>query len=437
MAFELDPGLFDNEQGSGVCIKIVGVGGCGGNAVNNMIDRKISGTEFIVFNTDRQALVNSKAPLRVQIGKKATNGLGAGADPAKGRQAAEDDREIIATQLRGADLVFIAAGMGKGTGTGAAPVIASIARNMGILTIGIITRPFNFEGLIKANIAEGGIAELRKYIDTLILVENEKILSIAEEGISATDAYNMANDVLYRAVKGIADIITRHGHVNVDFADVRSIMHQAGDAVMGSAAAAGERRALKAATDAITSPLMNGISIAGAKGVLVNITGQVTMRDMAEAMNFIEQQVGGEAKIINGYVDEPQVSGEIRVTVIVTGFKRGEPGEEGRGSGEARPTSVGQKPQPVLVPGGVRPVPQPGTAPIMPPHVDLRTPAYIRRNLAVPEPQHVSPLQMQERRPQAQSGNSIAGSPDDDEQIRKGQPDTPAYLRRKNGSPLQ
>jgi cell division protein FtsZ len=427
MAFELDPGLFDSDQGGGVCIKIVGVGGCGGNAVNNMIDRKISGTEFVVFNTDRQALLNSRAPVRVQIGKKATNGLGAGADPAKGRQAAEDDREIIATQLRGADLVFIAAGMGKGTGTGAAPVVASIARNMGILTIGVITRPFSFEGQIKARIADQGIAELRKYIDTLIVVENEKILSIAEEGVSATEAYNMANDVLYRAVKGIADIITRHGHVNVDFADVRSIMQGAGDAVMGSAAAAGERRALKAASDAINSPLMDGVSVRGAKGVLVNITGDVTMRDMSDAMNFIEEQVGSEAKIINGYVDEPQVSGEIRVTVIVTGFKRKEPGEEPRPTVQTG-TKETRSPRPVPVAGPVRPVQQAGFP--EPTVDDLRIPAYIRKNLAINEPSELSG-----GRPS--TGTRPVMAPADDEQIQKGQSDTPAYLRRKNGAPLQ
>jgi cell division protein FtsZ len=433
MAFELDPGLFDSDQAHGVNIKIVGVGGCGGNAVNNMIDRKISGTEFVVFNTDRQALLNSKAPIRVQIGKKATNGLGAGADPAKGRQAAEDDREVIATQLRGADLVVIAAGMGKGTGTGAAPVVASIARNMGILTIGVITRPFSFEGQVKAKIADGGIAELRKYIDTLILVENEKILSIAEEGVSATEAYNMANDVLYRAVKGIADIITRHGHVNVDFADVRSIMQGAGDAVMGSAAAAGERRALKAASDAINSPLMDGISVRGAKGVLVNITGDVTMRDMSDAMNFIEEQVGEDAKIINGYVDEPQVSGEIRVTVIVTGFKRKEPGEEPRTPPQAEPKDA-RTPKHSLNPGFVRPL-QP--AAISDQSIeDLRIPAYIRKSLSITEPVDIARTDAASARPN--TGAKLPGpDSDDDEQIQKGQPDTPAYLRRKNNGPLQ
>jgi cell division protein FtsZ len=427
MAFELDPGLFDSEQGKGVSIKIVGVGGCGGNAVNNMIDRKIGGVEYIVFNTDRQALLNSKAPLRVQIGKRATSGLGAGADPAKGRQAAEDDREIIAAQLRGADLVFIAAGMGKGTGTGAAPVIASIARNMGILTIGVVTRPFNFEGQVKSKIADGGIAELRKAIDTLILVENEKILSIAEEGISATEAFNMANDVLYRAAKGIADIITRHGHVNVDFADVRSIMSGAGDAVMGSAAAAGERRALKASSDALNSPLLEGVSIKGAKGVLVNITGQVTMRDMSDAMNYIEEQVGSDAKIINGYVDEPQVSGEIRVTVIVTGFKRKDE-EEGVAPAVRRQVS----PVPSVRPGQI---PTPGRKPVT--HYgerqedDLKIPAYIRRQLSIHDPHEVG-LKKNKVQDVGQNSPFSDGRGEREDSIQKGLSDTPAYLRRKN-----
>ncbi|NTW62593.1 MAG: cell division protein FtsZ [Chlorobiaceae bacterium] len=428
MAFELDPGLFDSEQGKGVTIRIVGVGGCGGNAVNNMIDRKISGVEYIVFNTDRQALLNSRAPIRVQIGKKATNGLGAGTDPAKGKQAAEDDRELIMAQLKGADLVFIAAGMGKGTGTGAAPVIASIARNMGILTIGVVTRPFNFEGQVKARIADGGIAELRKYIDTLILVENEKILSLAEEGVGATEALNMANDVLFRAAKGIADIITRHGHINVDFADVKSIMSGAGDAVMGSAAAAGERRALKASSDAINSPLLEGFSVRGAKGVLVNITGDVTMRDMSDAMNYIEEQVGNDAKIINGYVDEPQVSGEIRVTVIVTGFKRKEPEERDPLSVKTSAAFRPGKPLPKLpVPGRVMGAGYPD-----PEQEDLRIPTYIRRQIAIHDP--TEDALRKKSRNEAFSGpaDHAGGKSAEEDQIHKGQSELPAYLRRKN-----
>lgn len=425
MAFELDPGLFENEQDSGVSIKIVGVGGCGGNAVNNMIDRKISGVEFIVFNTDRQALLNSKAPVRIQIGKKATSGLGAGADPTKGRQAAEDDREVIASQLRGADLVFIAAGMGKGTGTGAAPVIASIARNMGILTIGVVTRPFGFEGRVKAGIADSGISELRKYIDTLIIIENELILTIADEGISATEAFNMANDVLYRAAKGIADIITRHGHVNVDFADVRSIMSGAGDAVMGSAAAAGERRALKAASDAITSPLLEGVTFRGAKGVLVNMTGDVTMRDMSDAMSYIEEQVGDHAKIINGYVEDMDASGEIRVTVIVTGFSRehhmAQERQEEKGF-SAEPVSSSQ----VTGMGTKAQHSGKGTHGHIP--EDLRVPAYIRRNISIHDPKELSGHHPLKGRQKDQSTGSAPRQGGDD-CIDKSASDTPAYLR--------
>jgi len=428
MAFELDPGLFDSDQGKGVIIRIVGVGGCGGNAVNNMIDRKISGAEYIVFNTDRQALLNSKAPIRVQIGKKATNVLGADADPSKGRQAAEDDRDIIAAQLKGADLVFIAAGMGKGTGTGAAPVIASIARNMGILTIGVVTRPFNFEGQVKARIADGGINELRKFIYTLIVVENETILSIAEDGVSATEAFNMANDVLYRAAKGIADIITRHGHVNVDFADVKSIMSGAGDAVMGSAAAAGERRALKAASDALNSPLLDGVSVRGAKGVLVNITGEVTMRDMTDAMNYIEEQVGSEAKIINGYVDEPQISGEIRVTVIVTGFKRKDSSipddHEPERQQHARTSDHRQGSLSPALRSVVTGIPERQEE-------DLRIPTYIRRQISIHDPLEVG-LKTRTVTDAESSGHAKGGADEPQDQIEKGHPGLPAYLRRKN-----
>lgn len=425
MAFELDPGLFDGDQGKDVSIKIVGVGGCGGNAVNNMIDRKISGVEYIVFNTDRQALLNSRAPLRVQIGKKATGGLGAGAEPSTGRQAAEDDRETIAAQLTGADLVFITAGMGKGTGTGAAPVIAEIARNMGILTIGVVTRPFLYEGKVKSSIADAGIAELRKYIDTLIIVENEKILSLVDEQESATQAFNMANEVLFRAAKGIVDIIMHHGYVNVDFADVKSIMAGAGDAVMGSAAEAGDRRALRAAAEALNSPLLEGISIAGAKGVLVNITGDVSMRDMSDALNYIEEQVGSDAKIINGYVEEPQVSGEVRVTVIVTGFSLASPSDKNPRKKQPELQSA----QPVtrdsrfIDQNVVKLYPEPQ-------EVDLRIPAYLRRNVSLEPPRETG---FRRNAGGYAAGNDpIYRRSDQDDGFNKGSFSMPANLRRRN-----
>ncbi len=422
MAFELDPGLFEDEQESGVTIKIAGVGGCGGNAVNNMIDRRIEGVDFIAINTDRQALLKSKAPVRMQIGKEATNGLGAGADPVKGKQAAEDDRKVITDQLRGADLVFLTAGMGKGTGTGATPVIAAIARELKILTIGVVTRPFNFEGKIKAQIADDGIEELRQYIDTLIIIENEKILSIADEGISATEAFNMANDVLYRAAKGIADIITSHGHVNVDFADVRSIMSGAGRAVMGSATAAGERRALKATADAITSPLLEGVTLKGAKGLLVNMTGDVTMRDMSDAMSYLEEQAGSSAKIINGYVEDPEASGEIRVTVIITGFSHDQGGDR-----DNEDTTGSVKPFGAETHGSRKSFSQQASRQVVSGsrdlHADdLRIPAYIRRNIAIHDPQEIGGS--------SAGGGAPTGKSAGDDSISKGDTTTPAYLRR-------
>jgi cell division protein FtsZ len=308
----------------GANIKIIGVGGCGGNAVNNMIERGITGVEFIAFNTDQQAL-NSSLAQRFQIGKSITKGLGAGFNPEIGKKAAEEDREQISELLRGTDMLFITAGMGKGTGTGAAPVIAGIAKNLGILTIGIVTKPFEYEGRRTMETAERGIEELRKQVDTLIVVQNEKILSFANGDLGIKEAYNLANDVLYRAAKGISEIITKHGHVNVDFADVRNIMTDAGDAVMGSATASGENRALKAAMEAISSPLLDGVSIKGSSRVLVNLTGDIKIRDAQEAMNYIYEQAGSDATIIHGIVEDDAVPGEINVTVIATGFNKKKP----------------------------------------------------------------------------------------------------------------
>ncbi|MCS7013424.1 MAG: cell division protein FtsZ [Chloroherpetonaceae bacterium] len=317
MPFELDRSHLQ----VGANIKIIGVGGCGGNAVNNMIERGIEGVEFIAFNTDQQALSNSLAQ-RFQIGKSITKGLGAGFNPEIGKKAAEEDREQISELLRGTDMLFITAGMGKGTGTGAAPVIAGIAKNLGILTIGIVTKPFEFEGRRTMETAERGIEELRRQVDTLIVVQNEKILSFADGNLSIKEAYNLANDVLYRAAKGISEIITKHGHVNVDFADVRNVMTDAGDAVMGSATASGENRALKAAMEAISSPLLDGVSIRGSSRVLVNLTGDIKIRDAQEAMHYIYEQAGSDATIIHGIVEDDSVPGEISVTVIATGFNK-------------------------------------------------------------------------------------------------------------------
>jgi cell division protein FtsZ len=318
MAFELDT----NFSPIGAKIKIIGVGGCGGNAVNNMIERGITGVEFIACNTDHQALAKSLAQTRVQIGGTTTKGLGAGFNPKVGSRAAEESHDEIAELIRGTDMIFITAGMGKGTGTGAAPVIANIARKQNILTIAIVTRPFEYEGSKTIDTAGRGIDELRREVDTLIVVQNEKILSVANGDLSVKQAYSVANDVLYRAAKGISEIVTKHGFVNVDFADVRNIMSESGDALMGSASASGENRALRAAQEAISSPLLDGVSIKGSTGVLVNITGDVTIRDMQDAMGFIHEQAGEDATIIHGHVEDGEMSDEITVTVIATGFNR-------------------------------------------------------------------------------------------------------------------
>lgn len=421
MPFEFDK----SNKEPGANIKIIGVGGCGGNAVNNMIERRIEGVEFIACNTDTQALENSRASTRIQIGKTLTIGLGAGADPARGRQAAEEDREEISELIRGSDMLFITAGMGKGTGTGAAPVIAGIAKNLGILTIGIVTMPFKFEGRKKTSIAEQGIEELRRHVDTLIVVQNEKILSIADEDVNAKEAFDIANDVLYRAAKGISEIITKHGHVNVDFADVKGIMTDAGDAVMGSATASGDNRAVKAATEAISSPLLDGVSIKGATGVLVNITGDVKMRDMAEAMNYIEDEAGMEAKIINGYVQDNSVPGEINVTVIATGFAKSKRNPE---------PITGQQLRVVSKDADSRHV---NDEHIL--HMnsnDMETeedvPAFIKKGLDMPKPlekvQSSKYDMTQNEEEEPKNVNSISSSHQD--RIRKANSETPAFLRK-------
>ncbi len=412
MPFEVDPGMHAEEELQGAGIMIVGVGGCGGNAVNGMIERNIEGVRYVVFNTDQQALRHSKAINRVKIGKETTGGLGAGADPAVGRKAAEEDRDAITEQLKGADLVFITAGMGKGTGTGAAPVIAAIARSMGILTIGVVTRPFGFEGRISAAIADEGISELRKHIDTLILVENEKIAASAEERASTTEVYNMVNEILYQAAKSISDIITFHGHVNVDFADVRSIMAGGGDALMGSASAAGQRKALRAATAALESPLLDGVSLKDAKGLLVNISGKVEMQDLQDAMRFIGEQVGNKAKIINGYVDQQLRENEARVTIIVTGFTH-------------QAHKAPEEPEtPLIIP--------PKAAEGRAPAEDLATPAYVRRNIPIEGPFTTPQANAPDQNATTSCYTPLSRSAD--ENIRKECSDIPAFLRR-TGNP--
>ncbi|NTV45247.1 MAG: cell division protein FtsZ [Chlorobiales bacterium] len=412
----------------GAKIKIIGVGGCGGNAVNNMIERRIEGVEFIVCNTDMQALENSRASLRIQIGKTITNGLGAGADPTRGKQAAEEDREEISELIRGTDMLFITAGMGKGTGTGAAPVIAGIAKNLGVLTIGIVTMPFKFEGRKKTEIAGSGIEELRKHVDTLIVVQNEKILNIAHDDIDAKEAFDIANDVLYRAAKGISEIIVESGQVNVDFADVKGIMIDSGDAVVGSAIASGENRAVKAATEAISSPLLDGVSIKGATGVLVNITGDVKMKDITEAMSYIEEEAGPEAKIINGFVQDGAVPGEISVTVIATGFNRPKRGSEPV-TGQALRVVRKEQPYPQHKPnsdveGRMNRI----SSDVY--ETKEEVPAFVKKGMSPPQPLPPSEHEADPHPSAEEQRRDPQPPPPGQDRIRKTNADTPAFLRK-------
>ncbi|WP_340615443.1 cell division protein FtsZ [Xenorhabdus entomophaga] len=303
-------------------IKVIGVGGGGGNAVEHMVRERIEGVDFFAINTDAQALRKTAVGQTIQIGNGITKGLGAGANPEVGRTAAEEDRESLRTALEGADMVFIAAGMGGGTGTGAAPVVAEIAKELGILTVAVVTKPFNFEGKKRMAFAEQGITELSKHVDSLITIPNDKLLKVLGRGISLLDAFGAANDVLKGAVQGIAELITRPGLMNVDFADVRTVMSEMGYAMMGSGIAQGEDRAEEAAEMAISSPLLEDIDLSGARGVLVNITAGFDLRlDEFETVgNTIRAFASDNATVVIGTSLDPDMNDELRVTVVATGI---------------------------------------------------------------------------------------------------------------------
>ena len=313
---------FDESIDQVAKIKVVGVGGGGGNAINTMISCSIHGIDFIVANTDAQALRMSKAPEKVQIGGQLTKGLGAGANPNVGREAAMEDRQKLAEILKGSDMVFVAAGMGGGTGTGAAPIIAEAAREVGALTVGVVTKPFSREGKQRLAKAEEGIRELKKHVDSLIVIPNDRLLGLAGKSMSIVDAFKPSDDVLRQAVQGIADLITTSGMINVDFADVKAIMSERGMAMMGIGIAAGENRAVEAATRAISSPLLEDIDISGAKGVLVNISGSsgMTMDEFDAASRIIHEKVHEDANIIVGLVIDENLGDNIKITAIATGF---------------------------------------------------------------------------------------------------------------------
>ncbi|PLX89671.1 MAG: cell division protein FtsZ [Desulfuromonas sp.] len=303
-------------------IKVIGVGGGGGNAVNTMIACQVSGVEFITANTDAQALRKSAAPMKVQLGGQLTKGLGAGANPEVGRDAAEEDRKRLEEMFSGSDMVFVAAGLGGGTGTGAAPVIAKAAKDAGALTVGIVTKPFSREGKQRMKRADAGVEELRKVVDSLVVIPNDRLLGLAGKNMSILDAFKPADDVLRQAVQGISDLIITEGLINVDFADVRTVMSNRGMAMMGIGVASGERRAAEAAHGAISSPLLEDIDISGAMGVLVNISGSsnMTMEEFEEASTIIHEKVHEDANIIVGLVIDEELGDAIKITAIATGF---------------------------------------------------------------------------------------------------------------------
>ncbi|MEO0823353.1 MAG: cell division protein FtsZ, partial [Pseudomonadota bacterium] len=303
-------------------ITVFGVGGAGGNAVNNMIEKKLAGVEFIAANTDAQALGNSRAERRIQLGQGVTRGLGAGSKPDVGMSAAEESIDEIAQNLEGAHMCFITGGMGGGTGTGAAPVVARIAREMGILTVGVVTKPFQFEGARRMKLAEAGVEEMQRFVDTLIVIPNQNLFQVASERTTFVEAFQLADDVLYQGVQGVTDLMVRPGMINLDFADVRSVMEEMGKAMMGTGEADGDTRAIDAAEKAIANPLLDEVSLKGAKGVLINITGgyDLTLFEMDEAANRIKDEVDPNALIKFGSAIDPDMEGKMRVSVVATGI---------------------------------------------------------------------------------------------------------------------
>ncbi|MBP5736041.1 MAG: cell division protein FtsZ [Acidaminococcaceae bacterium] len=358
-------------------IKVVGVGGGGNNAVNRMITSGLQGVEFIAINCDAQALLLSKAQNRIQIGEKLTKGLGAGANPEIGQKAAEESSELLIDQLRGADMVFVTAGMGGGTGTGAAPIVAECAREAGALTVGVVTKPFSFEGKRRMNQAEAGIVNLKDRVDTLITIPNDRLLQVIDRRTSMLDAFRIADDVLRQGVQGISDLISVPGLINADFADVKTIMSNAGSALMGIGTAKGENGAVAAAEAAIKSPLLEA-SIEGARGVLFNITGgkDLSLFDVTEASNIITEAVDPDANIIFGAVIDEKLDDEIRVTVIATGFNGKNPVLTGQAPIKTPGSKVTQRPtapKPAPKPP-VQPNPAPGPKPIINPNPFPSTP---------------------------------------------------------------
>ncbi|HEX9614655.1 MAG TPA: cell division protein FtsZ [Bacteroidota bacterium] len=382
----------DTLSDRGAKIRVVGVGGGGGNAVNSMIDKGLVGVDFIAINTDLQALERNKAPHKLQIGKNLTRGLGAGADPSIGQRAVEEDREEIARCLAGSDMVFVTAGLGGGTGTGGAPGVANIAKSLGALVVGIVTRPFHSEGKKRSAQAEWGLEEIKKQVDTLISIPNQKLLDIIDRRTPLLEAFEIANQVLYNATRGISEVITVPGLINVDFADVRTIMREMGDALMGTGVASGENRAVEAANAAISSPLLEGVSIAGAQGILVNVTGglDLSLVEVDEATSIIHEAAGDDANVILGTVIDENLKEEVMVTVIATGFNK---------------KTMAQRP----VRSGAKLVDRIPSGPAELQKLD--EPSFMRRGVELPF-------------------NAIKDGSEEKEKIDKSDPDKPAFLRK-------
>jgi cell division protein FtsZ len=364
----------DDPPLTGARIKVIGIGGGGSNAVNRMIEAGIEGIEFLVANTDLQALKRSRAPIKIQLGSRLTKGLGAGADPTVGREAALEDTDKIIEVLEGADMVFVTTGLGGGTGTGGAPIIASLATELDALTVAVVTKPFHFEGRRRMQQADQGLRELRECVDTVITIPNERLLHTVERGVSLADSFRVADDVLRQAVQGISDLITVPGLINLDFADVKSIMQGMGMALMGAGRATGENRAIEATQQAISSPLLEEATIQGAKGVLINITGgpDLTLFEVNAASSIIRESADDDANIIFGAVIDETLTDEMKITVIATGFDR-----EATSVASAAATTAIPAPPPRYVPRPADDLPRPmmGT-----PRVDdLDVPTFIRK----------------------------------------------------------
>lgn len=420
---------FDDSPGEEAKICIVGVGGGGGNAINNMVDKGIHGVEFIAVNTDAQALAMNRAPRKLQAGRGLTKGLGAGARPSVGAEAIEENREQLEQALQGFDMVFITAGMGGGTGTGGAPVVASIAKRLGVLSVAIVTKPFECEGKRRGKAALQGIDALRDQVDTLIVIPNERLLDIAGDATSLIEAFQMADEVLYNATRGISDLITVHGLMNLDFADVKTTMQNGGTALMGAATSSGENRAERAAVEAISSPLLDGLSITGARNVLVNITAgkSLGIREATDATSIIQREAGDDVEVIFGTVIDDAMGDDLRVTVIATGFDKSKSvADEAEDTQQpeaevARPALSLHTDAPIYNYKGEESLK----------HLDI--PAYVRRKAANPAPITIEPTPQDEEPAPAKRRVrrlNVDDLKDRSERIRSEDSDTPAFLRK-------